>query len=186
MRFKTWSRVEPYIETSRKRTAVLISQRRKRAKFPLLAPLIAETQPTVDAVMAQRKESWPREQQQWRDQRAEKWRKARSRLFAYGDNMRATIRECWSSCPYPADPSYFLDLLLSIDRCRIDPSSPPWRITPEEGERMRREFNARLERMREKKLLQEASASVQVISPSPTQRVIRLRSHGFLTAGDHG
>lgn len=73
-------------------------------------------------------------QQGNRDQRARNWRRARVRLYGYGDNMRAVLRQLWRECPYPADPSYFLDLLHQIDRGKVDPERPPWKfhraITP--------------------------------------------------------
>lgn len=78
--------------------------------------------------MARRRESWPRAQQAVRDRRAAKWREARRRLWRHGDNMRRRLRDLWRECPYPADPSYLLDLLHQIDVGRVDPERPPWRF----------------------------------------------------------
>jgi hypothetical protein len=66
-------------------------------------------------------------QQDARDRRAADWRRARRRLAAYGDNLRPVIRQLWRDCPYPADPSYLLDLLHAVNAGRIDPERPPWK-----------------------------------------------------------
>jgi hypothetical protein len=34
----------------------------------------------------------------------------------------------WCDSPYPADPSYFLDVLRTVDIGRIDPQHTPWRL----------------------------------------------------------
>ncbi|WP_279483571.1 hypothetical protein [Aureimonas sp. SK2] len=134
MRFNRWRRVEGYVETSRKRAAFERSQRLKREKLPLFAELIRETQHDVDTEMARRHKSWPIAQQQGRDARAAKWREARRRLWSHGHNMRQLLRALWRECPYPADPTYLLDLFHQIDVGRVDPERPPWRfhreITP--------------------------------------------------------
>ncbi len=88
--------------------------------------------------MARRADIWPRSQRAERDHRARAWRHARQRLAAFGNNLRAIVLTLWRECPYPADPSYLLDLLRSIDTGKIDPAKPPWkyhkpltpRITP--------------------------------------------------------
>lgn len=128
MRFKRWPRVEGYIETPRKRAAFVRSQRQKCQKLPLFAELIRETQHDVDTEMAHRHERWPCAQQQGRDQRAAKWREARRRLWSHEDTMRGTLRNLWRECPYPADPSYLLDLFHQIGVGRVDPDRPPWRF----------------------------------------------------------
>jgi len=138
MRFRRWPRVTAYEDTPRKRTALARSQRLKREKLPLFADLIAEQQPSADDEMARRADIWPRSQRTERDRRARAWRHARQHLSAYADNLRAVILALWRECPYPADPSYLLDLLRSIDTGTIDPAKPPWkyhkaltpRITP--------------------------------------------------------
>lgn len=134
MRFKCWPRVSAFVDTPRKRAAFERSQRQKRDKFPLLAPLIAEEQHDVDTEMQRRADWWPKAQQEERDRRAATWRRARARLFGYGDNIRPLLRQLWRECPYPADPAYLLDLFHQIDTGRVDPERPPWKfhreITP--------------------------------------------------------
>jgi hypothetical protein len=116
MRFARRSRVEPYVETSRKRQAVLISQRRSRGRLPLHAPLIATQQPTADEVMPSRADSWPAWQHQRRNERATDWRRARSSLWSLAPSLRVTIRSLWNEAPYPADPGYLLDFLRTGGR----------------------------------------------------------------------
>ena len=53
--------------------------------------------------------------------------RTRKRLAAPPRLSQTRIREVWATCPYPADPSYLLDLIESIERGRIDPERPPWR-----------------------------------------------------------
>jgi hypothetical protein len=53
MRFTRRPRHE-YVVTDRKRAAAARAQRRQREAVPLLAPLIAETQPPIEAVMSAR------------------------------------------------------------------------------------------------------------------------------------
>ena len=127
MRFRRWPRVEPYVDTSRKRAAFHRSQRQQREKLPLFAGLIAEGQHDVETEMARRALRWPELQQEKRDRRARDWRRARARLAVHGGNMRAVLRQLWQECPYPADPSYLLDLLHQIEVGRIDPECPPWK-----------------------------------------------------------
>ncbi|MBB4000898.1 hypothetical protein [Aureimonas pseudogalii] len=131
MRFNRWPRVEGDNETPRKRAAFVRSQRQKCDKLPLFAELIRETQHDVDTEMARCHESWPIAQQRGRNERAARWRKARSKLWSHGDNMRQLLRALWRDCPYPADPTYLLDLFHKIDVGRVDPERPPWRFHPE-------------------------------------------------------
>ena len=126
MRFRRWPRVSAYEDTYRKRAALARAQQAQRNNLPLLAPLIAEQQPSADAEMARRSAWWPRVQQRHRDRRAHDWRRARTWLAGYGDNLRPVLIQLWSGCPYPADPVYLLDMLHSIDTGRIDPERPPW------------------------------------------------------------
>ena len=126
MRFRPWPRVSAYEDTPRKRAALARAQQTQRDKFPLLAPLIAEQQPSAEAEMARRAAWWPEVQQRDRDRRAHSWRRARVWLAGYGDNLRPLLIQLWRDCPYPADPVYLLEMLHSIDTGRIDPERPPW------------------------------------------------------------
>jgi hypothetical protein len=127
MRFRKWPRPTAYEEASRKRAAFLAKQRHERQALPLFAEVIAAGQHGVDTEMARRAEWWP-QQQEGRDLRALRWREARVRLFAFDDPLRRTIRAIWRTCPYPADPASFADLLHQIRVGKVDPHRPPWKF----------------------------------------------------------
>lgn len=126
MRFRPWPKPEPYRDTSRKRAAFKRKQRLEREALPLFAEMIAERQHSVDEEMVRRHIWWDEREREQRTQRAAHWRKARDRLFALSDPLRCTVRDLWRRCPYPADPTYLLDLLHQIDAGRVDPHRPPW------------------------------------------------------------
>ena len=127
MRFKRWPRIEAYVDTPRKRAAFHRSPREQRDKLPLLSNLIRGDQPDIETEMARRAAWWPAQQQETRGRRARDWRRARARLFGYGDNLRLTLRQLWRECPYPGCPACLLDLLHRVDTGRIDPERPPWK-----------------------------------------------------------
>lgn len=127
MRFRKWPRPTTYEETSRKRAAFLTKQRREREALPLFADMIASGQHSVEEEMARRAVWWPEQQQRMRDERAAVWREARARLFAFPADTRRTIRRIWRTCPYPADPYSFADLLHQIRVGKVDPMRPPWK-----------------------------------------------------------
>src|SRR3546814_15866583 len=127
MRFRRWPHVSPYEDTPRKRAALARAQQTQRDRFPLLAPLIAEQQPSAVAEMARRAAWWPEAQQRDRDRRARDWRRGRARLAGHGGNLRPVLIQLWRDSPYPADPVYLLDMLHSIDTRPIDLERPPWR-----------------------------------------------------------
>jgi hypothetical protein len=184
MRFKRWPRVEAYQETSRTRAAVALSQRRRRDRLPLLASLIAAEQPSIDAVIEERHQSWPKWQQEKRDHRAARWREARGVLQAYSPITRHAIRRLWNDAPYPGDPSYLYDFLMQIERGRVDPfARAPWRPGDDEiaeGRRRLAIFALRRER-----------AAFPAITDSDcpaaaTKHGPKIRSFGLITAGDGG
>ncbi|NGM37986.1 MULTISPECIES: hypothetical protein [Methylobacterium] len=126
MRFRPSPRSEPYRETTRKRAAFLRKQRLEREALPLFAEAIAARQHGVDAEMARRAVWWGEAERARRSQRAADWRRMRARLFTFDPALRRTIRALWRTCPYPADPHSFGDLLHQIAIGRIDPHRPPW------------------------------------------------------------
>jgi hypothetical protein len=126
MRFRRWPKPSAFLDTSRKRAALARSQQNARERLPLLAPLIAEAQPPVDVVMAQRAVHWTVQQRADRDRRALNWRRARQAIAGRDAPTRALLYGLWRDCPYPADPVYLLDLLHAIDTGRIDPARPSW------------------------------------------------------------
>jgi len=184
MRFKRWPRVEAYQETSRTRAAVALSQRRQRERLPLLADLIAAEQPSIEAVIEERHQSWPKWQQETRDYRAARWREARRELQAYSLITRHAIRRLWNDAPYPADPNYLSDFLLQIERGRVDPfARAPWRPSDDEIAQGRRRLAIFA--------LRRGCAAFLAITDAdcpaaPTRHGPKIRSFGLITAGDGG
>lgn len=126
MRFRLRPKPEPYRDTSRKRAAFKRKQRLEREALPLFAEMIAARQHSVDEEMARRHVWWDEQEHEQRALRAGRWRAARSRLFALPYDLRRTVRKLWRGWPYPADPTYLLDLLHQIAVGRVDPHRPPW------------------------------------------------------------
>ena len=126
MRFRRWPSPTAYRETSRKRAAFLRKQRLEREALPLFAAQIGARQHDVDEEMARRAVWWGDYERDRRNERAARWRQARARLFALDDRLRLTVRELWRTCPYPADPASFADMLHQIAVGRLDPYRPPW------------------------------------------------------------
>ena len=185
MRFKRWPRVEAYQETSRTRAAVALSQRRQRDRLPLLADLIATEQPSIEAVIEERHQAWPKWQQEKRDDRAARWREARRQLATYALITRHAIRRLWNDAPYPGDPSYLGDFLLQIERGRVDPfARAPWRPSVDEiaeGRRLLAVFALNRLGSLDTKFPRMASCRAPA-----TDRAPKLRSFGLVTAGDGG
>lgn len=125
MRFKRWPRY-PWTDTPRKRAALRRKQRLEREALPLLSDIVAEGQQDEDTIMSERAIKWAQWEADDRRQRAARWRKARTRLYGYGDNVRAALLAAWNDAPYPADPGYLLDLLHRYDTGRFDLDAWPW------------------------------------------------------------
>jgi len=105
--------------TDRKRAAAVRLQRRQRDKLPLLARLIAETQPPIEVVMATRVATWITSEQQDRDRRATLWQRARCVLDRHEPTSRRVLLEYWNGHRWlPGDPMYLLDLLHGFSRGR--------------------------------------------------------------------
>jgi len=118
MRFTRRPRCE-YIVTDRKRAAAVRLQRRQRDKLPLLAPLIAETQPSIDTLMTTRVANWIVLEQKGRDHRASQWRRGRALLDQHEPATRQALLAYWNGHRWlPGDPMYLLDLLYGFGRGR--------------------------------------------------------------------
>ena len=126
MRFRRWPRPTRFEDTTRKRAALIRKQRLEREALPLFSDQIAVEQPAVDTVMHERGIDWIDAQRERCRDRAARWHDVRRRLFALDGALRAKVRRLWRNCPYPADLSYFADLLHQVERGRIDPERPPW------------------------------------------------------------
>jgi len=122
MRFIRRPRCE-YTVTDRKRAAAVRLHRRQRDKLPLLAPLFAETQPSIDRLMATRVANWIVLEQKGRDHRAAQWRRGRALLDQHEPATRRALLDYWNRHRWlPGDPVYLLDLLHGFGkgRCVID------------------------------------------------------------------
>ena len=99
-----------YIVTNRKRLAAARWQRRQRECLPLLGPLIAETQPSIDDVMDQRVQRWIVTEQANRDRRAVQWRTARCNIAARDPGVRQALLTYWKQ-----ENAISNDLLANLD-----------------------------------------------------------------------
>lgn len=129
MRFHRSPR-HPFTDTPRKRAALRRRQAKEREALPLLAALVAEAQPSEDAVMEGRAAQWLVSEARARNWRAARWRRARREIAAMEPDRAAAVRAAWNRAPYPADPTYLLDFLhglragrFTLDRLPFDPSN---------------------------------------------------------------
>jgi hypothetical protein len=114
VRFKRHERHE-FEDTRLKRLAALRSQQRQRDMLPLLAAIVAETQPDIDTVMQQRAEQWARTEQDLRDRKAAKWREGRRQLDALDPETRRAATAYWNGHRWlPGDPSYLVDMVHGL------------------------------------------------------------------------
>ena len=109
-----------YLVTDRKRAAAARWQKRQRDNVPLLAPLIASTQPSIDDVMDERVRTWIVTEQRERDRRAARWLAARRDISRRDPSVRRALLAYWNGHRWlPGNPSYLLDMLHSFDRGRL-------------------------------------------------------------------
>ena len=116
MRFTRRPRCD-YTVTDRRRAAALRLHRRQRDSLPLLAPLIAETEPSIDEVMNARVSNWIVTTQEERVRWATSWRRAQPALEAHEPALRRALLTYWNSHRWlPGHPSYLLDMLQGYER----------------------------------------------------------------------
>ncbi len=119
MRFRRRPRV-PFTVTERKYAAALRSQQRQQDAVPLLSILVAEQQPSIEQLMRDRITAWDRSEQEWRDKRAQDWRRARRFLAACKPTVRSALLRYWNEHRWlPGDPSYLLDVLHGFKTGRL-------------------------------------------------------------------
>lgn len=119
MRFARWPR-RTYVVTDRKRAAAARAQRREREALPLLAGIVAECHPPVEAVMAERLVRWAETEAAWRSRRARSWAEARRRLAALPPPARAAVLAHWNGHRWlPGHPTYLLDTLHELATGRL-------------------------------------------------------------------
>ena len=120
MRFRKRERYGAFQDTSRKRAAAGRAQQKQRDALPLFAEQIAEAQPSIDQVMADRAAQWEKAEAQQRAGRATAWRNARHRLAQFDEATRAAVLAYWNGHRWlPGDPSYLLDTMHSLERGRL-------------------------------------------------------------------
>lgn len=108
-----------FTATERKRSAVLVRQRKDREALPLLGEIIAETQPSVDEVMEARASNWERSIAAQRTKRAADWIDARARLNRLPEPMRAAFLVFWNKHRwFPANPGYLHTVLHMVETGR--------------------------------------------------------------------
>jgi hypothetical protein len=119
MRFTKQPRHQ-YEDTRRKRLAALRRQQRERESFPLIAAEIGEKQPDIDTIMAARVNKWAEWEDRQRQHKAAQWREGRQRLASFEDETRKAALAYWNNHKWlPGTPSYFLDMLHSIETGRL-------------------------------------------------------------------
>jgi len=132
MRFKRRVRSD-FVVTDRKRAAARRMQQRQRDSLPLLAELVAETQPSIDDLMATRVTRWVAWEQRDRDRRAGLWWRARRALDQHEPATRRALLAYWNHHRWqPGDPMYLLDMLHGFGKGRliiVDGKVQPARIT---------------------------------------------------------
>jgi len=104
MKFKPYGPRCPFVDTPRKRAAVVRKLARERAALPLFADRIAAAQPGIDTIMNDRGARWARREQEMRDFRAGQWRKIRARFYALSPAQRDAVRAAMHRYGGPADP----------------------------------------------------------------------------------
>lgn len=86
-----------FVDTPRKRMAATRRQLREQQALPLFADAIAQQQPSIDQVMAERADRWVRHEQSMRDFEARVWRSARRRFYAVPAAARHQLRQYWNN-----------------------------------------------------------------------------------------
>ena len=113
MRFQRYPRYA-FKRTRRKELAAERKLRLQREALPLLAELIREDQPSVDAIMDDRQRRWSEADKADRAFRARHWREARKRLAAMSPEARKIVIDRWNRGIYPATAVYLLCLISKV------------------------------------------------------------------------
>jgi len=108
MRFTPHQGIYAYERTNRKLKAAERRLRLDRAKFPLFAVEIAESQPTPEELLDVRGKAFVANQQASRDREARNWWRARAELRAIPQPDRAAFIRYWDRCKCPGNATYLL------------------------------------------------------------------------------
>lgn len=118
MRFTRYFRGD-YQATDRKRAAAARRQRRELEAVPLFAQEVAESLPSIDAVMAARSAEFAADLKADRTRQAEQWRRGRAELRALPVQSRALLLAYWQRCWWPGTPTYLLMMLHMAKNDRL-------------------------------------------------------------------
>lgn len=110
MKFHPQRRI-PFNDTARKRSYVLIRQRKEREALPLFSDAIAETQPSVDDTMADRARRWSIAEAEHRASRARDWIMIRRALKLLPDYERHAFLRYYYRVQYPLNGGYMRTVL---------------------------------------------------------------------------
>jgi len=126
MRFHRMERWGEFNDTRRKRLALDRKLRLEREALPLFADAIAgeQAKTSPDQIMQARAEAWADGEREWRQRRADNWRRARAKLRTYSDNVRPALLAYWNRCKWPHDPVYLLSMMHMFDTGRLNLEGP--------------------------------------------------------------
>ena len=119
MRFAPHPRPVAYDPTPRKRSAVLVRQRKDREKLPLFGELIRETQPDPDEVLRDRAAMILDNQIAARQRAARDWVRARQSMRALAEPERSAFLRYWNRLKSPATGTYLLTYLHMLATGRL-------------------------------------------------------------------
>ncbi len=115
MRFQKSLRYD-FVDSPRRRSAVVRALKKERDSYPLFADQIAAEQPDVDTVMNARRIAWIKKEKHSRQLCADKWREGRRRMMQYPEPVRKKLMDYWNNHRWlPGTYVYFLDMMHMYD-----------------------------------------------------------------------
>lgn len=131
MIFKKAIRHTPRVPSNRMKSAYVRSCRNKQDKLPLLAPLIAEAQPSFEEMERQRAITSKACSKNLRDLSARHWRSARTRLADLPKGVRQSLLERYRTSSMPKESGTLCHLLWRGITTDISADEMPF-MAPEE------------------------------------------------------
>lgn len=128
MIFAPAPKARPFEESPRKLANIDRKHKRERDALPLLAPLIAEHQPTATQELQSYGRRWHQTQQNRRHELAQVWRRAKAAFYALPPAARTATRHAWNTSPYPKTAYSFADFIHAIITGKSTPEAQPWVI----------------------------------------------------------
>ncbi len=118
----------PFEESPRKLANIDRKQKRERDALPLLAPLIAEHQPSATQQLQSYGHRWHQTQHNRRHELAQVWKRARAAFYTLPPAARVATRHSWNTSPYPKSAYSFADFIHAIVTGKSTPEAQPWVI----------------------------------------------------------